>query len=94
MKKVLLLILVLMIISLAACQQQAKEPAMEKKTDVMEKKDGAMQKAPEAPKVETTGDAAVDAVGNDLNNVDSVDKDLDPDQLSDLDSGLADVQNI
>lgn len=48
----------------------------------------------ETPKVEATGDAAVDAVGNDLNNVDSVEKDLSGDNLSDLDSGLQDIQNI
>ena len=84
MKKILLSILVLLIISIVACQ-----PA---KQEVMEKKEQAMEK--EAPKVETTGESVVDAVGNDLNNVDNVDKDLSTDELSDLDSGLADVQNI
>ena len=84
MKKILLSILVLLIISIVACQ-----PA---KQEVMEKKEQAMEK--EAPKVETTGESVVDAVGNDLNNVDDVDKDLSTDELSDLDSGLADVQNI
>ena len=73
-----------MIISVAACQQAAKEPVMEKKADVMEK----------APAAATTGEAAVDAVGNDLTNVDSVDKELSTDELSDLDAGLTDVQNI
>ena len=53
-----------------------------------------MEKAPETPKVETTGEAVVDAVGSDLNNVDNVEKDLSADELGDLDSGLADVQNI
>jgi len=81
MKKVLLSIFILLIISISACQQ-AKEPVMEKK---------------EAPKVEAapaTGEAAVDAVGNGLTNVDAVEKDLSSDELSDLDAGLADVQNI
>ena len=41
-----------------------------------------------------TGEAAVDAVGNDLTNVNSVEKDLGTDELSDLDAGLTDVQNI
>jgi len=85
MKKILLSMLVLIIISVAACQQAAKEPVMEKKPDVMEK-------APAT--ITATGDTAVDAVGNGLNNVDSVDEDLSADELSDLDSGLSDVENI
>ncbi len=48
----------------------------------------------EPPKIETTGDAAVDAVGKDLNNVDSIEEDLNIDELNDLDSGLEDIQNI
>ena len=88
MKKILLSIFIMLIISISACQQAAKEP-------VMEKKEGAMQK--EAPKAETapvTGEASVDAVGNGLTNVDAVEKDLSSDDLSDLDAGLTDVQNI
>ena len=85
MKKILLSIFILLIISIVACQQAAKEAVMEKKEGVMEKTE---------PKVEATGNAAVAAVGNDLNNVDSVEKDLSTDELSDLDSGLSDVQNI
>ena len=84
MKKILISILILLIISIVACQ-----PA---KQEVMEKKEQAMEK--EVPKVEATGEAAVDAVGNDLTNVDKVDKDLSTDELSDLDSGLSEVQNI
>ena len=42
----------------------------------------------------TTGDAAVDAVGNGLNITDSVANDLSTDNLGNLDSGLTDVQNI
>ena len=41
-----------------------------------------------------TGDAAVDAVGKDLNSTDSVAKDLSTDDLSSVDSGLSDVQKI
>ena len=85
MKKILLSVFILLVISIAACQQAAKEP-------VMEKKEGAMQK--EAPKAEATGEAAVDAVGNDLTRVNNVENDLSADELSDLDAGLADVQNI
>lgn len=86
MKKMMFLIFVLLLISIAACQQTAKKEIMKKKAGI----------APQTPAVETTatGNAAVDAVGNDLNNVNSVEKDLSADQLSDVDYGLADVQNI
>ena len=47
-----------------------------------------------APATHTTGDAAVDAVGKDMNSTDSVEKDLSTDDLGNLDSGLSDVQNI
>lgn len=79
MKKILLSIFILLIISIVACQKAVQKE---------------VEKAPEAPKVETTGEAAVDAVGNDLNNVNSIEKDLSDDELSDLDSGLTDIQNI
>ena len=72
-----MLVLIILVVSVAACKPAAKAPA----GDVMEK--------PAA-----TSDAAVDAVGNDLNNVDSVEKDLSTNDLSDLDSGLSDVENI
>ncbi len=85
MKKILLSIIVLMIISIVACQQAAKEPVMQKKADVMEK----------APATTiATGEAVVDAVGNGITNVNTVEKDLSADELSDLDAGLTDVQNI
>lgn len=79
MKKLLFIVFTIFLISIAACQQAVKED---------------VKKAPEAPKVETTGDAAVDAVGKDLTNVDTIDRDLSTDELADLDSGLQDVQNI
>ena len=82
--KIIVGILSLFLIFLIACQQAAKEPVMEKKEDAMQKT--------EAPA--TTGEAAVDAVGNDLTNVNTVEKDLSADELSDLDAGLIDVQNI
>ena len=88
MNKSLLLAFIFLLITVAACQQAAKEPVMEKKVD-------AMQKA-ETPAA-ATGDVAVDAVdavGKSLDNVDAVEKDLSADELTDLDSGLADVQNI
>ena len=48
----------------------------------------------EATQATQTGDAAVDAVGNDLNSVDAIDQDLNTDELGDIDSGLSDVGNI
>lgn len=81
MKKTVLSMLILMIISVAACQQAAKTETKPVTTTT-------------TPTTAATGDAAVDAVGNDLTNVDSVDKELSTDNLSDLDAGLADVQNI
>ena len=45
-------------------------------------------------KTAATGDAAVDAVGSDISNVESVEDDLNTDGLGDLDSGFTDVQNI
>ena len=38
--------------------------------------------------------AAVDSVGNDLNTANADEKDLGTDNLSDVDSGLNEVQNI
>ena len=84
MKKALFSLLMLFMIFAAACAPKA--PAL----DVMEKKD-VMEKA---PAVTTTGEAVVDAVGDDLTNVNNVEKDLSSDELSDLDAGLTDVQNI
>lgn len=78
--KIVVISITLIMIFILACQQGVK-------------KEGAMNKA-ETPKVVSTGEAAVDAVGNDLNSVDSVEKDLNVDNLSDVDSGLTDVQNI
>ena len=42
----------------------------------------------------TTSDAAVDAVGNDLNDVNDVEEELNTDDLNDVESGLNDVENI
>ena len=81
MKKQILFIFILMIVFIAACQQAVQ-------------KEAAQKRPAEAPKTAATGDAAVDAVGKDINNVNSVEKDLGTDQLGDLDSGLADVQKI
>ena len=52
------------------------------------------EKKIEVPKIEATGDVAVDKVGKDLNSTDSIEKDLNIDDLNDLDSGLDEIQNI
>lgn len=80
MKKEMLSILILMVISIVACQQAVKKEVTEK--------------MPEAPKLDATGEATVDSVGKDLDNVNNVEKDLSTEELSDLDAGLADMQNI
>lgn len=78
MKKALLLIFTILLISIVACQKAQT---------------GATQ-SPTTEKAVATGDAAVDAVGNDLNTADSVEKDLDVSELNDIDSGLSDLENI
>ena len=86
-KIVFIIFFVLILISLTACKKSVEK-------GVMEKKGEEMTKTTETPKIETTGEKAVDSVGNDLNDVNSVEKDLSTDELSDLDSGLSDVENI
>ena len=83
MRKLLSFILILLVISIIACQPAKKE--------AMEKKDAAMEKTKPAI---GTGEAVVDAVENDLNSINNVEKDLSSDELSDLYSGLSDVENI
>lgn len=80
MKKEVLSILILMAVSIVACQQAVKKEVIEK--------------MPEAPKLDATREAAVDSVGKDLDNVNNVEKDLSTEELSDLDAELADMQNI
>ena len=86
MRKLLLSIFILLFISAVACQQAVKKETAP--ADVMGKAETAV------PQAGTTGNAAVDAVGNDLNTVNAEEKDLGTEDLSDLDSGLSDVQNI
>lgn len=74
-------ILIIFLIFLVACTQTAtKEAPSTKETK------GVTQIPPVA------GDAAVDAVGKDLGSTDSVEKDLNADNIND--SGLSDIQNI
>ena len=76
MKKIVILIFILSLLSVAACQPAKKEIKTEPKL------------------AETTGDAAVEAVGKDLSTANSVEQDLNTDELGDLDSGLADIEKI
>lgn len=77
--KILMMIFLMFVIFLVACKQTTKQQTIQK-TGV--------------PAVGATGDAAVDTVGKDLNNVDNIEKDLNTDQLTDMDAGLQDIQKI
>lgn len=76
--KAAIVIFLIMLVFTASCKQVVKQDTAKAET----------------PEVETTGDAAVDSVGKDLNNVDSIEEDLSIDELNNLDSGLQDIQNI
>ena len=76
MKKILLSILIIMVISVAAC-----------KTTIKENQQVGNPVTSSLPKIEASGsDPAVDAVGNDLNNVNAVEKELSTDGLNDVDN--------
>ncbi len=79
MKKLILPILILVVVIVAACQRSVQNDAM--------------QKAAQTTKT-ATGDAAVDSIGSDISNAETAEHDLSDDNLSDLDSGFNDVQNI
>lgn len=80
-KKIMLSFLVILIISIAACQQAVKKSAGEKNDAAIENKNAG-------------GYAEAEQVGKELSNVDSVEKDLSADEFGDLDAGLSDAQNI
>ena len=87
-RKAIAIMLLILALSLVACQQANKDTTSGKE-DSMKKTEAS----PPAP-VETTGNAAVDAVKNDLNKASNEDKELSTDELSNLDSGLTDIENI
>ena len=87
MRKILLSIFLLMLVSVVACQQAAKKETTGQ--DAMEK-----TKTITTPQPDATGNAAVDAVGSGLNKANADENDLGVDNLGDLDSGFSDVQNI
>ena len=103
MKKILFLILIIALLFVVGCQKSVKKE-IACTQEAFQCPDGSYVQrtgsncdfapCPNTPIVGATGDAAVDAVGNGLNNVDSVDKDLNSDDLSQLDSGFTDVENI
>ncbi len=80
MKKFILPILAIILIIAVACQQSQNKS--------IAGAEGSMKKAT------GTNDATVDSVGRDINSLDSANNDLSADNLSDVDSGLSDVQNI
>lgn len=81
MKKLLALLLVLALISIAACQK----PAI-----IEEPPDSAENIVDRA----STGDAAVDSVGDGIDDINDVEEELDIEELNDLDSGFEDIENI
>ncbi len=77
MKKTVLVVFMLLVVFITACQAPKKDTAVTKPVAVT-----------------PVEDAAVNSVGAGINNVDSVENDLNADELSDLDSGLSDIENI
>ena len=100
MKKIILSVFILMVIFIVACQQAAKkEVGCTAEAFICPDGSAVGRTGPNCefapcPTTGATGDAAVDAVGNDLTNVDAVEKDLGTEELDDLDAGLADIQTI
>ncbi len=88
--KRLLLILILITVLVVGCQQAAKQEVLEGVPEVVT----TPEVVTETPEVETTGEQVVDDVGNDLNDISSVEDDLSIDDLEDLDSVLNDIENI
>jgi len=78
MKKIAILFFILLVVFITACQASKKDMPATKPAAV------------EAP----VEDAAVNSVGTGINNVDGVESDLNVDELSDIDSGLTDIENI
>ena len=83
MIKILMTIFIMILITIAACQKsvQQQPPATTQVKTI----------TPSHP-TQTTADPAVDAVEKDLSNADSVEKDLNSDNLND--SGLSEIQDI
>jgi len=84
MKRIRLVICIAILITIVACQQGVKKTPAE----------NTQASGAQVTTSTDTGDATVDSVGNDLNNVNNDEKDLSTNNLSDVDSGLQDVQNI
>ena len=89
MKKILSAIFVILLIAITACQQNVKKSG---EGSMVQSKN--VETGTQASQATNTGDSAVDSVGNDLNSVNNDEKDLGTENLSDLDSGFSDVQNI
>jgi len=83
--KFIIAILAIALIFLVACQQTVKED--------IPKEDGAGEGV-QTQITSTPSEPAVDNVGNDITNIDTVEKDLNTDELGDLDSGLSDIEDI
>jgi len=84
MKKRVLILLVLIAVLIVACS--------EKKADNSSTANNGDTTT--TVQAQNTGDIAVDSIGKDIDNAASTDDDLSGSGLGDLDSGLADIQNI
>ena len=79
--KILISVLAVFLVFLISCQQAPKKEVT-----------GTAKIT--APGSESTPNAAVDSIGNDITAASADEKDLGTDGLSDVDSGLSEVQNI
>ena len=97
MKKILFfLISILLVVSIAACQNNKRPqlPSDDSKNNAVNPSESSAQLPNSNANAGTTGDSTVDSIGNDIKSIDSANNELSTDDLSDLDSGLADIQNI
>jgi len=79
MKRLLIVFLIFMFASIAACGNQKTEDSSGIAENIH---------------TEPVTDNAVDSVGDGLSEVDSLEEELSNEELSDLDAGLLDIENI
>ena len=81
MKKILFAILAIGLLLVVSCQKTETKPIPNAKPAVQ-------------PSVVAVEDKAVDSVGSAIADVDTIDQDLNADDMKDIDSGLDDIQSI
>ena len=95
MKKVLSLVFVIMVVSIAACQQAVNKDAAQSQGDSASPLDNIPSPVIGSnQKTGSTGNSDIDSIGSNIDNSNKDEKDLGTDDFSDLDSGLMDVENI